>query len=327
MAPSAHKRAFSTCPPLLSIPREPSLPGSSCTTVWGLLLSRSSVTHVPPKPEDKSGPSFHLRAQQEHWAWVLTPSPLTTPPPSSKMQGPPGSPLPGSLPVPIFLAASALIHQCAHSTSGLLSVIKTLRTLTCLSSAQTSPLNSERRNPTWLQSALERRRSQMQQAQTPALDLTSKPAPPTTLTASKNPWSVSPSLRSLSYIQSVNKACWPDLQDAPRIQPLLTSTLVPRQSKLPLLFCWILGSRGAAILNMVSGEPFKNINQISYHTPAQNTTILPISFREIDKIPTACVTGSRSHPTPPPPPRLSLLPLSLQPGSLLSLQHNRYNPS
>ena len=162
----------------------------------------------------------------------------------------------------------------------------------------------------------------MQQAQTPALDLTSKPAPPTNLTASKNPWSVSPSLRSLSYIQSVSKACWPDLQDAPRIQPLLTSTPVPCHSKLSSLFCWILGSRGAAILNTISGQPFKNINQISYDTPAQNTTMT-----------SHLIQSNRQNPNNglcdglPPPPRLPLLPLSLLPGSLLSLQHSRYNPS
>lgn len=86
---SAHGRA-SLCSQALRKPPSQALP----TTVWGLLPSRPSMTHVPAKPQDKPGPSCHWRARQEHCEGVLTPSPLKTPPLTSKTQGPRSSSTP-----------------------------------------------------------------------------------------------------------------------------------------------------------------------------------------------------------------------------------------
>ena len=79
----------------------------------------------------------------------------------------------------------------------------------------------------------------------------------------------------------------------------------------------VLGTRGMAILNTVSGGPFKNMYQISCHTTTQTLPWLPISVRERGKILTwACKNDS--HPAPsdllpchPPPCQAGLSTVSL----------------
>ena len=110
------------------------------TTVWGLLPSRPSMTHVPAKPQDKPGPSCHWRARQEHCAGVLTPSPLKTPPLTSKTQGPRSFSTPETA-RPLFLAALALLlHSVsvkAFSVSG-----DTKHSHVCLQSDLSPPLQT-----------------------------------------------------------------------------------------------------------------------------------------------------------------------------------------
>lgn len=125
-------RTVSLCSQALRKPPSQALP----TTVWGLLPSRPSVTHVPAKPQDKPGPSCHWRARQEQCAGFLTPSPLKTPPLTSKTQGPRSSSTPETArpPFPGCLGP----HPALSQRQGLLSV-RGHETLSRLSSARPLP--------------------------------------------------------------------------------------------------------------------------------------------------------------------------------------------